>query len=74
MGRGEPTGIRREDLSNPMGFMFKGERWRVVKHTEEADAGGSRDRLVLGSGDRHLELYGYFDGEDFMEVRSRLLD
>jgi hypothetical protein len=57
-----------------MGFMFKGERWRVVKHTEEADAGGSRDRLVLGSGDRHLELYGYFDGEDFMEVRSRLLD
>lgn len=65
---GTPTGIKREDLSGPQGTTYQGERATVV-HVRDS---GSEVVLVLGFGDREIELFGYFADDEFMELSARL--
>jgi hypothetical protein len=69
---GTPTGIKRQDLGGRMGVKYAGERAQVVHYG--SDAHGLMDRIVLGFGDRHIALYGYFEAGEFMEVDHELLD
>ena len=68
MKEGKPTGIKREDLSGRQGTIYQGERATVVRVRDT----GSEVVLVLGFGDREIELFGYFVGDEFMEISSRL--
>jgi len=64
---GRPTGIKREDLSGPKGPIYQGERATVVSFSES----GSEVVLWLGFGDRNIELFGYFAGDEFIELDSQ---
>jgi hypothetical protein len=68
MERGKPTGIKREHLSGPQGTTHHGERATFVRVRDS----GSAVELVLGFGDRELVLFGYFEGDEFMELDSRV--
>ena len=72
MNEGTPTGIRRQDLNGRMGVKYRGERAQVVHYG--SDVRGLLDRIVLGFGNRHVALYGYFKAGEFMEVKRELLD
>jgi hypothetical protein len=70
--QGKPTGIKWQDLSSRRGVKFEGERGWVITYRSDHDS--SLDLLELGFGDWHLRLYGYFDGDEFMEVSREDLD
>jgi hypothetical protein len=65
---GKATGIKREDLTGPQGITYQGERATIVDVRDS----GSEVELLLGFGDREILLSGYFDGDEFMELNSRL--
>ena len=48
------------------------ERAQVIRHS--FDSSTSLECIVLGFGNREIELYGYFEGDEFMEVDAHLLD
>ena len=68
MEEGRPTGIKWEDLSGPQVTAYRGERATGV-HVEHS---GPEVVLVLGFGDRNIELFGYFEGDEFIKQSSRL--
>ena len=75
MPEGKPTGIKGQDVApvEPRGITyvtFEGKRAAVTRYV----ATSSPEILELGFGDSHLRLYGYFDGEEFMEVDRQAID
>jgi hypothetical protein len=67
---GTPTGIKRQDLNGRQGVTYRGERAQVVRSRETYKEIGSEAALLLGYGDRHLMLHGYFEGDEFMMHRE----
>lgn len=73
MTQGRPTGIKLRDIYGHSGLSlgrnveFEGQRGEIISHG--ADTRGSLETLDLGFGHYNLRLYGYFSGDEFMEVR-----
>ncbi len=72
---GRPTGITHGDV-NRLGIVdFEGRQAQLVRSNLESHVGtGHTVLLELDLGDEHLVLWGYFSGDEFMEVRRERLD
>jgi hypothetical protein len=69
---GKPTGITRQNVENLGKVEFEGERGQLIGH--DWDSRSTLEYLKLGFGDSHLILYGYFHGNEFMEVSRERID
>ena len=73
MGKGRPTGIKRQDFTHAgpgvTYITFEGEQAAVLNY----DPNSYPVILELGHGRRDLRLYGYFDGDEFMEVDREVI-
>ena len=73
MGKGRPTGIKRQDFTHAgpgvTYITFEEEQVPVLNY----DPNSYPEILELGSGGRDLRLYGYFDGGEFMEVDREVI-
>jgi hypothetical protein len=72
---GRPTGIKHEDAAQVGGTLDFEGRWAEVVHFSQRSHVGELNtaHLELERGDEHLVLWGYFSGDEFMEVgRERL--
>ncbi len=73
MDEGRPTGIKRQDVES-LGFVtYKGRRGVQLYSKHEDERGDILIKLDTHEGLR-LALYGYFDGDDFMEVDCERID
>ena len=73
--KGKPTGIKYQDIARPGAagityVTFERKRAAVTRYV----ASSSQEIVELGFGNSHLRLYGYFDGDEFMEVHRSPLD
>ena len=73
MGKGRPTGIKRQDFTHAgpgvTYITFEGEQVPVLNY----EPNSYPEILELGHGGRDLRLYGYFDGDEFMEVDREVI-
>jgi hypothetical protein len=73
MGKGRPTGIKRQDVTHAgpgvTYITFEEEQVPVLNY----DPNSYPEILELGHGRRDLRLYGYFDGDEFMEVDREVI-
>ena len=68
MGKGRPTGIKRQDFTHAgPGVTYVTFEWEQVA-VLNYDPNSNPEILELGRGGPDLRLYGYFDGDEFMEV------
>jgi hypothetical protein len=70
---GRPTGIKYEDADDAARrggtIDFEGRRAEVVRLNVESSMGMQHTALLdLNLGEEHLVLFGYFSGDEFMEV------
>ncbi len=72
MDEGRPTGIRRQDAESLAVVTFEGRRG-VRLYDKHEDERGVFLELDPHEGPR-LALYGYFDGDEFMEVNREPID
>jgi hypothetical protein len=68
-----PTGITYEDAMHAAqrggGIDFEGRKARVVHLSQKSGRDRPHSaRIELDLGEEHLVLFGYFSGEEFMEV------
>jgi hypothetical protein len=68
-----PTGITYEDAMHAAqrggGIDFEGRQARVVHLSQKSGRDTPHSaRIELDLGEEHLVLFGYFSGEEFMEV------
>ncbi len=73
MDEGRPTGIKSQDVERLAVVTFEGRRVQLYRMRRD-----ERGRVVIeldphDEGPR-LALYGYFDGDEFMEVDRESLD
>jgi hypothetical protein len=72
---GKPTGINRQDVVQLGKVEFEGQRGQLIGYgSDSTDSRTALDFLRLGFGDAHLILYGYFHGNEFMEVSRERID
>jgi hypothetical protein len=73
---GRPTGISREDAKDPGRIVdFEGQRAEVFHFSEKSSMfAARRAQLVLDRSDERLVLWGYFRGDEFMEVERERLE
>ena len=74
MVKGRPTGIKRQDFAHAgpgvTYITFEGEQVAVLNY----DPNSYPEILELGGhGGRDLRLYGYFGGDEFMEVDREVI-
>jgi hypothetical protein len=69
---GKPTGIKRQDVYTRGKVEFGGQLGWVVHYT--SDSHSQLTLLEIGFGNLHLRLYGYWSGDEFMEVDRERTD
>ena len=70
---GRPTGIKYQDADDATrrggSVDFEGRRAEVVRLNVETSMGTQHTALLdLDLGEEHIVLFGYFSGDEFMEV------
>ena len=70
---GRPTGIKYQDADDAArrggSVDFEGRRAEVVRLNVETSMGTQHTALLdLDLGEEHIVLFGYFSGDEFMEV------
>lgn len=73
MDEGRPTGIKRQDVDSLAVVTFEGRRAQLYRKRQD-ERGRFLIELDPHEGGTRLALYGYFDGEEFMEVDRETID